>query len=158
MLLITVSIDPGRMSGVCLVDILPLLFLCHTWEGLEYPELSSLLILPGFVSLKTDWRFTILYWDDADNSWGNPITLHAVVGLLVLDQDVHSCSSAWCVPTRFLTSICSLVGGYSFYSICGDFAACRTGKVEWVLLWTMTNYLCKFLFCFSNYSPFPPNS
>lgn len=158
MLIITVSIDPGRMAGFCLVDILPLSFLCQTWEGLEYPE--------AVITVDSAWLCIFENWLEIYNlvlrwcrySWGSPITLHAVVGLLVLDQDVCSCSSAWCVQTTFLTNICSLVSGYSFCSICRDFAACRSGKVEWVLLWMMTNYLCKFLFCFSNYSPFPPNS
>jgi len=37
------------------------------------PWLSSLSILPGFASLKTDWSFTILYRDDAEVHGAAPL-------------------------------------------------------------------------------------
>lgn len=117
----------------------------HFWEVCSALWLSSLSVLPNLWKLTAALHLT-LRW--RRYSWGSPITLYPAMEV--------SGFRPKCAQSRFFSTICSLVGGCSCNSTCGDFTAWGAGRVQWVLLWVMTNYLSQFLSCFYNYSPFPP--
>lgn len=79
LLIITVNTGPGSLSGLCLVNILPLSFLCHSWEGLQCPVVVTTVTFAQFYISGNSLKLYSLTLRWCRYSWASPVILYTAM-------------------------------------------------------------------------------